>query len=59
MMAALAHDLSENARPLPPYYISKLSMPSVQACQRNRRSGEKAEITLAFSTTTEDAKGKS
>ena len=36
MMAALAHDLSENARPLLPYYISQVlrsmsKMPSVQA----------------------------
>ena len=51
MMAALAHDLSENARPLPPYFISQVLL-SMSKChqfrlgQRNRRSGEKAEILI-------------
>ena len=52
MMAALAHDLSENARPLPPTtfpsFAIDVKMPSVRAWSKNRRSGEKAEILISM-----------
>ena len=34
MMAALAHDLSENARPLPPYFIFQVLGIDVGKCHR-------------------------